>query len=163
VAPCRRRAFPDRSCRMDTHELIETASRFVRPYPRGRRGRLRLTDFEPGDTAGFDSDDKPLAREWLARPASCARGAPGQALRQDRWAGASSSSSDACRRQGQRDQARHVGHQPAGCQVFSFKPDERGARPRLPLALHAGAAGRGRIGIFNRSSRRRIDDACILE
>ena len=50
---------------------------------------------------------------------------------------------------------KHVmsGVNPQGCQVYSFKaPSAGGARPRLPVALHASCLPeRGRIGIFNRS------------
>ena len=59
---------------------------------------------------------------------------------------------DGRRREGQRDQARDDGRQPAG-RSGGLVQDAilGGARPRLPLAHRGGLPERGRIGIFNRS------------
>jgi len=140
-------------------------SRFVRPYRVADGAGFRLTDFEPGDTAGFDSDEQ-APRAGVARAAASMRSrssrtssTPGPLGRAPHLPG------DGCRRQGQRDQARHVGHQPAGMPGLLLQgPDERGARPRLPLALHAALPERGRIGIFNRSySRMHASSMRLLE
>ena len=59
---------------------------------------------------------------------------------------------DGRRRQGQHDQARHVGREPPGLPGLQLQASlRRGARSQLPLAIHPGLPERGRIGIFNRS------------
>jgi PPK2 family polyphosphate:nucleotide phosphotransferase len=137
---------------MDTHELIETASRFVRPYRVADGAGFRLTDFEPGDTAGFDSDDKPLAREWLARGVDALTELQDKLYAQDRWAVLLIfQAMDAA---GKDSAIKHVmsGINPQGCQVFSFKaPTSEELDHDFLWRCMRALPERGRIGIFNRS------------
>ncbi len=68
--------------------------------------------------------------------------AAGQALRPGPLGGAADLPGDGRRRQGRRDQARDVGRQPAGVPGLLLQgADQRGARPRLALALLEVPAG----------------------
>ena len=123
-------------------ELLRKARRFEREYRVTNGDRFRLKDFDPRDTLDFDDEDKPRSKEALAAGVQRARRPAGPALRAGP-AGACSLIFQAMDAAGKDGAIKHVmsGVNPQGCQVHSFKaPTQRGPRPRLPLAVHEGAA-----------------------
>jgi PPK2 family polyphosphate:nucleotide phosphotransferase len=137
---------------MDTRELIETASRFVTPYRVVDGAGFRLKDFDPGDTAGFGSADKPLAAEWLAHGVDALAELQDKLYAQDRWAVLLIfQAMDAA---GKDSAIKHVmsGVNPQGCQVYSFKaPTSEELDHDFLWRCMRALPERGRIGIFNRS------------
>ena len=55
---------------MRTGEVIKRARKLARPYCVSDGGRFRLKHVNPNDTQGLKSEDKPRAKEALARKRS---------------------------------------------------------------------------------------------
>ncbi len=136
----------------EKRERRKRIGKLVDPYRVTRGKKFRLKDFDPGDTGGFGSDQKPMARELLEE------GLQGLAEEQDKLYAQDRHSLlllfQAMDAAGKDSTIGHVmsGVNPQGCQVFSFK------QPSLEELDHdylwrcqKCLPERGRIGIFNRS------------
>jgi PPK2 family polyphosphate:nucleotide phosphotransferase len=137
---------------MDRAELIDRARQFIAPYRVEDGARFRLADHDPDDTAGLESDQKPLAREWLARGVEALAALQDKLYAQDRWAVLCVfQAMDAAGKDGA---IKHVmsGVNPQGCQVYSFKkPTSEDLDHDFLWRCLRALPERGRIGIFNRS------------
>jgi len=136
----------------EKRERRKRIGKLVDPYRVTRGKKFRLKDFDPGDTGGFGSDQKPMARELLEE------GLMGLAEEQEKLYAQDRHSLlllfQAMDAAGKDSTIGHVmsGVNPQGCQVFSFK------QPSLEELDHdylwrcqKCLPERGRIGIFNRS------------
>jgi PPK2 family polyphosphate:nucleotide phosphotransferase len=136
----------------EKREILKRIDGFVAPYRITRGKKFRLKDIDPGDTHGLGSEQKPMAREMLAK------GVQWLAEEQDKFYADDRHSMllvfQAMDAAGKDGTIRHVmsGVNPQGCQVFSFK------QPSLEELDHdflwryqRCLPERGRIGIFNRS------------
>jgi len=114
--------------------------------------RFRLSDFDPGDTHGFGSEDKFEAKEILQRSVAWLAEQQDILYAQDRWALLIIfQAMDAAGKDGT---IKHVmsGVNPQGCQVTSFKQPSSEELDHDYLWRHMQhLPERGRIGIFNRS------------
>ena len=128
------------------------SDKLVDPYRVTRGKKFRLKDFDPGDTGGLGSDQKPMARELLEKGIQWLAEEQDKLYAQDRHSLLLLfQAMDAA---GKDSTIGHVmsGVNPQGCQVFSFK------QPSLEELDHdylwrcqKCLPERGRIGIFNRS------------
>ena len=125
-----------------TKTLIKRSMEIAKSFRVTDGGSFRLKDVDPGDTLRFDVRGQ-AARQGSARDGHrCARRAPGHALCAGPLGGAAHLSGHGRRRQGRRDQARHVRRQPPGLPGLLLQGAlQRGPRSRLSLALHEVAAG----------------------
>jgi PPK2 family polyphosphate:nucleotide phosphotransferase len=136
----------------ETREMRERIAKLVDPYRVTRGKKFRLKDFDPGDTGGLGSDQKPMARELLEKGIQWLAEEQEKLYAQDRHSLLLLlQAMDAA---GKDSTIGHVmsGVNPQGCQVFSFK------QPSLEELDHdylwrcqKCLPERGRIGIFNRS------------
>jgi PPK2 family polyphosphate:nucleotide phosphotransferase len=133
-------------------EWLRRIDRFVSPYRVAKGKKFRLKDFDPGDTHGFGSEEKPRARELLAK------GVQWLAEEQDKFYASDRHSMllvfQAMDAAGKDGTIRHVmsGVNPQGCQVFSFKqPSAEELDHDYLWRYQKCLPERGRIGIFNRS------------
>jgi PPK2 family polyphosphate:nucleotide phosphotransferase len=137
---------------MDTSELVEQARQLVKAYRINDGAGFRLKDIKPDDTAGFDDDHKPAAREWLARGVEALSELQDRLYAQDRWSVLLIfQAMDAAGKDGV---IKHVmsGVNPQGCQVFSFRaPTSEELDHDYLWRCMRCLPERGRIGIFNRS------------
>ncbi len=137
---------------MNLSELAEKCRRFSKPYRVTDGDSFRLNDIDPGDTGGFDSDDRDDAKEALAI------GVEALAEYQERLY------ADDCHgvllifqamdAAGKDSAIKNVmsGVNPTGCQVYSFKaPSEEERDHDFLWRCVKRLPERGRIGIFNRS------------
>ena len=136
----------------EKREMRKRIDRLVDPYRVTRGKKFRLKDFDPGDTGGFGSDQKPLAREQLEK------GIPWLAEEQNKLYAQDRHSLlllfQAMDAAGKDSTIRHVmsGVNPQGCQVFSFKqPSPEELDHDFLWRCQKCLPERGRIGIFNRS------------
>lgn len=137
---------------MQTKQIIKTARKLSAPYRVDRGKGFALKHFDPDDTGGLKSEDKPRAKDALATGISALADLQDKLYAQDRWAMLLIfQAMDAAGKDGA---IKHVmsGVNPQGCQVYAFKapsPEELDhdflwrTTNRLPE--------RGRIGVFNRS------------
>ncbi len=123
----------------------------ARKYRIDNPDRFRITDIDPGDTAGLaiDKDDaKDLLQESIRKLADYQE----MLYAQDRWAVlAIFQAMDAAGKDGA---IKHVmsGINPQGCQVYSFKaPTSHELDHDFMWRTTIATPERGRIGIFNRS------------
>jgi PPK2 family polyphosphate:nucleotide phosphotransferase len=135
-----------------SREALNRIDRLVSPYRVTKGKKFRLKDIDPGDTAGHGSEEKPRARELLAR------GVQWLAEEQDKFYADDRHSMllvfQAMDAAGKDGTIRHVmsGVNPAGCQVFSFKqPSMEELDHDFMWRYQKCLPERGRIGIFNRS------------
>jgi len=133
-------------------KMMRRLSKLVDPYRVTRGKKFRLEDFDPGDTGGLGSDQKPMARELLER------GIRWLAEEQDKLYAQDSHSLlllfQAMDAAGKDGTIGHVmsGVNPQGCQVFSFKqPSMEELDHDFLWRCQKCLPERGRIGIFNRS------------
>jgi PPK2 family polyphosphate:nucleotide phosphotransferase len=114
--------------------------------------RFRLSDFDPGDTHGLDSEDKFEAKEILQRSITWLAEQQDILYAQDRWGLLIIfQAMDAA---GKDSTIKHVmsGVNPQGCQVTAFKQPSAEELDHDYLWRHMRhLPERGRIGIFNRS------------
>ena len=133
-------------------EILKKIEQLVGSYRITKGKGFRLKDIDPGDTGSLGSEQKPGAKEMLAR------GVQWLAEEQDKFYADDRHSMllvfQAMDAAGKDGTIRHVmsGVNPQGCQVFSFK------QPSLEELDHdflwrcqKCLPERGRIGIFNRS------------
>jgi PPK2 family polyphosphate:nucleotide phosphotransferase len=135
-----------------SRETLNRIDRLVSPYRVTKGKRFRLKDIDPGDTAGHGSEEKPRARDLLARGVQWLAEEQDKFYADDRHAMLLVfQAMDAAGKDGT---IRHVmsGVNPAGCQVFSFKqPSMEELDHDFMWRYQKCLPERGRIGIFNRS------------
>src|SRR5262249_25516578 len=106
---------------MKLNQIIERSHDFARHFRVTKGARFRLKDFDPADTLGLTSEDKPRAKEALASGIQALADLQDKLYAQDRWAVLLIfQAMDAAGKDGA---IKHVmsGINPQGCQVFSFK------------------------------------------
>ena len=137
---------------MKTEEIIKGARRFADPFRVTNGCGFRLTDVDPADTLGLNSEHKPRAGEALALGVRALSELQEKLYAQDRWAVLLIfQAMDAA---GKDTAIKHVmsGVNPAGCQVYSFKaPSSEDLDHDYLWRCVKCLPERGRIGIFNRS------------
>lgn len=137
---------------MKTGKIIRKASEFAEPFRVNNGKKFRLKDFDPGDTQGFDSEDKPRAKEALAIGVQALAELQDKLYAQDNWAILLIfQAMDAAGKDGA---IKHVmsGVNPQGCQVYSFKsPSAEDLEHDYLWRCMKCLPNRGNIGIFNRS------------
>jgi PPK2 family polyphosphate:nucleotide phosphotransferase len=137
---------------MTTKTLIKRARKFANPFLVTNGKKFRLKDYDPGDTLGFDAEDKPRAKEALALGVQVLADLQDRLYAQDRWGVLLVfQAMDAAGKDGA---IKHVmsGVNPQGCQVFSFKsPSSEDLDHDFLWRCMRALPERGRIGIFNRS------------
>ena len=133
-------------------EMRKRIGELVDPYRVTRGKKFRLKDFDPGDTGGLGSDQKPVARELLEKGVQWLAEEQDKLYAQDRHSLLLVfQAMDAA---GKDSTIRHVmsGVNPQGCQVFSFKqPSGEELEHDYLWRCQKCLPERGRIGIFNRS------------
>ncbi len=137
---------------MPRKEIIAPVREFIDPYRVTKGKNFRLRDFDPGATGGLGSEDKPGAKEMLAKGVQWLAEEQDKLYAQDRWSVLLVfQAMDAAGKDGT---IKHVmsGINPQGCQVYSFKQPsaEELDHDFLWRAMRC-LPERGRIGIFNRS------------
>src|SRR5881409_1964245 len=138
---------------MKTKEIIKRAREFAEPF-RIRKGRdFRLKDVDPDDTLEFTKEeDKPRAKEALAKGVELLAELQDKLYAQDKWAVLLVfQAMDAAGKDGA---IKHVmsGVNPQGCQVYSFKaPTSEDLDHDYLWRCMKCLPNRGHIGIFNRS------------
>jgi PPK2 family polyphosphate:nucleotide phosphotransferase len=137
---------------MDQKQIPEFARRLSIPWKVSGPKGFRLKDFDPGDTGGLESADKPKAQEGLRAGVEALASHQDRLYAQDKWAVLLIfQAMDAAGKDGA---IKHVmsGINPQGCQVFSFKaPSSEELDHDFLWRCQKCLPERGRIGIFNRS------------
>ncbi|MEN9283765.1 MAG: hypothetical protein RLZZ179_1258 [Verrucomicrobiota bacterium] len=137
---------------MDQKQIPELARRLSIPWKVSGPKGFRLKDFDPGDTGGLESADKPKAQEGLRAGIEALASHQDRLYAQDKWAVLLIfQAMDAAGKDGA---IKHVmsGINPQGCQVFSFKaPSSEELDHDFLWRCQKCLPERGRIGIFNRS------------
>ncbi len=137
---------------MHRKELIQRAREVSRPFRVETGEGFRLKQVDPGDTLEFTAEDKPRAKEALARGVELLAEFQDLLYAQDRWALLLIfQAMDAAGKDGT---IKHVmsGVNPQGCQVTAFKaPSSVDLDHDYLWRSNRALPERGRIGIFNRS------------
>ena len=137
---------------MKTKQLIKKAGELAQPFRVTDGGKFRLKDFDPGDTLGLKSEDKPRAKEALAMGVEALAKLQDKLYAQDKYALLLIfQAMDAAGKDGA---IKHVmsGVNPQGCQVESFKaPSVEDLDHDYLWRCMKVLPNRGHIGIFNRS------------
>ncbi len=137
---------------MKQRDVVRKARQLSAPFRVDSGKKFRLAKFDPGDTLGFDSEDKPRARAALAMGVDALAELQDKLYAQDRWGVLLIfQAMDAAGKDGA---IKHVmsGVNPQGCQVFSFKaPSSEDLDHDFLWRCTKCLPERGRIGIFNRS------------
>jgi PPK2 family polyphosphate:nucleotide phosphotransferase len=136
----------------EKRERRKRIGKLVDPYRVTRGKKFRLKEFDPGDTGGLGSDQKPMAGELLEKGIQWLAEEQEKLYAQDRHSLLLLfQAMDAAGKDGT---IRHVmsGVNPQGCQVFSFKqPSMEELDHDYLWRCQKCLPERGRIGIFNRS------------
>ena len=137
---------------MITRKLIKKAHSLAEPFRVNRGEKFRLKDFDPGDTLGLTSADKPRAKEALAIGIQALAELQDKLYAQDHWGVLLIfQAMDAAGKDGV---IKHVmsGVNPQGCEVNSFKaPSAEDLDHDYLWRCMKVLPNRGHIGIFNRS------------
>ena len=137
---------------MKHKELIKKARKISRPFRITDGEKFRLKDFDPRDTLGLNSEDKPRAKEALALGVQMLAALQDKLYAQDKWGVLLIfQAMDAAGKDGA---IKHVmsGINPQGCEVYSFKaPTSEDLDHDYMWRCLRCLPERGRIGIFNRS------------
>ena len=137
---------------MKTKGIIKRSREFAEPFRVDNGKKFRLKDFDPNDTLGYKSEDKPRAKEGLAMGVKALAELQDKLYAQDKWALLLIfQAMDAAGKDGA---IKHVmsGVNPQGCQVFSFKaPSAEDLDHDYLWRCMKVLPNRGHIGIFNRS------------
>jgi len=137
---------------MKTKNVIKESRNLSKPYRVTNGKRFRLKDWDPGDTMGLQSEDKPRAKEALQNGVLALAELQDMLYAQDKWAVlVIFQAMDAAGKDGA---IKHVmsGVNPQGCQVFSFKAPSAEELDHDYLWRYMKCLpNRGHIGIFNRS------------
>ncbi len=137
---------------MITRKLIKQAHALAEPFLVNRGEKFRLKDFDPGDTLGRTSTDKPRAKEALVIGIQALAELQDKLYAQDHWGVLLIfQAMDAAGKDGV---IKHVmsGVNPQGCEVNSFKaPSAEDLDHDYLWRCMKVLPNRGHIGIFNRS------------
>jgi len=137
---------------MDIKKIVRNSHEISSPYRIADRKGFKLKRFDPADTGGLKSEDKPRAREALATGIEALAGLQDRLYAQDRWSVLLIfQAMDAAGKDGA---IKHVmsGVNPQGCQVYSFKaPSPEELDHDFLWRTSKSLPERGRIGVFNRS------------
>jgi PPK2 family polyphosphate:nucleotide phosphotransferase len=137
---------------MKTKKIVKRARDVARHFLVDEGRKFRLKDFDPGETLGYKSEDKPRAKEALALGVEALAELQDKLYAQDKWALLLIfQAMDAAGKDGA---IKHVmsGVNPQGCQVFSFKaPSAEDLDHDYLWRCMKVLPNRGHIGIFNRS------------
>ena len=137
---------------MKTKEIIKRAGKIAKPFRVTNGEKFRLKDIDPGDTLQFKAEDKPRAKEALAKGIEALAELQEKLYADDKWALLLIfQAMDAAGKDGA---IKHVmsGVNPQGCQVFSFKtPSAEELDHDYLWRCMKVLPNRGHIGIFNRS------------
>jgi PPK2 family polyphosphate:nucleotide phosphotransferase len=137
---------------MKMKTILRKTRKFAAPFRVTDGDRFRLKDFDPKNTLGFKSEDKPRAREALANGVEALARLQDLLYAQDQWAVLLIfQAMDAAGKDGA---IKHVmsGVNPQGCQVSSFKsPSAEDLDHDYLWRCLKVLPNRGHIGIFNRS------------
>jgi PPK2 family polyphosphate:nucleotide phosphotransferase len=137
---------------MNMKRIVKKCREISMPYRIDDGKVFKLKRFDPGDTAGLKSEDKPRAKEALATGIEALAELQDRLYAQDRWAVLLIfQAMDAAGKDGA---IKHVmsGVNPQGCQVFSFKaPSAEDLDHDFLWRTNKCIPERGRIGVFNRS------------
>jgi PPK2 family polyphosphate:nucleotide phosphotransferase len=137
---------------MKMKEVIQKARRFSKPFRITDGSNFKLRKFDPCETLGLSSEDKPRAKEALESGVQALAELQDILYAQDNWAVLLIfQAMDAAGKDGA---IKHVmsGVNPQGCQVFSFKaPSSEDLDHDFLWRCMKCLPNRGNIGIFNRS------------
>jgi PPK2 family polyphosphate:nucleotide phosphotransferase len=137
---------------MKSTGIAKKTSRLTTPFCVTNGARFRLKDYDPGETLGLKSEDKPRAKEALAMGIRLLAELQDKLYAQDRWSLLLIfQAMDAAGKDGA---VKHVmsGINPQGCQVYSFKsPSAEELDHDYLWRCMKRLPNRGNIGIFNRS------------
>jgi PPK2 family polyphosphate:nucleotide phosphotransferase len=137
---------------MKTKELIKKAGKIASQFRVTNGDKFRLKDFDPGETLGYGSEDKPRAKEVLALGVQALAELQDRLYAYDKWGLLLIfQAMDAAGKDGA---IKHVmsGVNPQGCQVYSFKsPSAEDLDHDYLWRCMKCLPNRGHIGIFNRS------------
>jgi PPK2 family polyphosphate:nucleotide phosphotransferase len=137
---------------MKTKKVINEAHKFAKPFRITNGEKFTLKDFDPGDTLGLKSEDRPRAKEALEIGIRALAELQDMLYAQDKWGLLLIfQAMDAAGKDGA---IKHVmsGVNPQGCQVFSFKaPSAEDLDHDYLWRCVKCLPNRGHIGIFNRS------------
>jgi PPK2 family polyphosphate:nucleotide phosphotransferase len=133
-------------------QFIKQAHKIAAPFRVTDGDKFRLDDFDPGDTLGYDDEDKPKAKEALMLGVEALSKLQDKLYAEDKWALLLVfQAMDAAGKDGA---IKHVmsGVNPQGCQVYSFKaPSAEELDHDYLWRCQRCLPNRGHIGIFNRS------------
>jgi len=133
-------------------QVLARIDQFIDPYRVVSGKGFRLKNMDPADTRGLGSENKPQARELLAKGVQWLAEEQDKLYAQNRWSVLLLfQAMDAAGKDGT---IKHVmsGVNPQGCQVFSFKqPSSEDLDHDYLWRYMKCVPERGRIGIFNRS------------
>jgi PPK2 family polyphosphate:nucleotide phosphotransferase len=137
---------------MKKKDFLKGSKKFAKPFQITDGKEFRLKHFDPGDTLGLKSEDKPKAKEALKWGIELLTEMQDKLYAQDQWSVLLIfQAMDAA---GKDSAIKHVmsGINPQGCQVFSFKaPTSEELDHDYMWRCMKRLPERGRIGIFNRS------------
>jgi PPK2 family polyphosphate:nucleotide phosphotransferase len=137
---------------MKTKEVIEKARKFSKPFRITDGKNFKLRKFDPGETQGLKSEDKPRAKEALEMGVQVRCELQDMLYAQDNWGALLIfQAMDAAGKDGA---IKHVmsGINPQGCKVYSFKaPSSEDLDHDYLWRCMKCLPNRGEIGIFNRS------------
>ena len=133
-------------------QVLARIDQFIDPYRVVSGKGFRLKNMDPADTRGLGSENKPQAKELLAKGVQWLAEEQYKLYAQNRWSVLLLfQAMDAAGKDGT---IKHVmsGVNPQGCQVFSFKqPSSEDLDHDYLWRYMKCVPERGRIGIFNRS------------
>jgi PPK2 family polyphosphate:nucleotide phosphotransferase len=137
---------------MKTKQVIKRSAAFAKPFRVSSGKKFRLKDYDPGDTGGLGSEDKPRAKEALRNGVQVLAELQDMLYAQRNWSLLLVfQAMDAAGKDGA---IKHVmsGVNPQGCQVYSFKgPSAEDLDHDYLWRCVKCLPNRGNIGIFNRS------------
>jgi PPK2 family polyphosphate:nucleotide phosphotransferase len=137
---------------MDLKRILKKAHQLSAPYRVEDGKKFKLKRFDPADTGGLSSEDKPRAKDALADGIQALAELQDRLYAQDRWSVLLIfQAMDAAGKDGA---IKHVmsGANPQGCQVYSFKaPSVEELDHDFLWRTTKCLPERGRIGVFNRS------------
>jgi len=133
-------------------DVIARSRAFAKPFQVTNGKGFRLKKYDPGETLGLTSEDKPRAKEALQNGVEALAQLQDMLYAQDHWAALLIfQAMDAAGKDGA---IKHVmsGVNPQGCQVYSFKaPSTEDLDHDYLWRCMKCLPNRGNIGIFNRS------------
>jgi PPK2 family polyphosphate:nucleotide phosphotransferase len=137
---------------MKSKQVIKRSAAFSKPYRVTDGKKFKLKDYDPGDTGGLQSEDKPRAKEVLQTGVQVLAELQDMLYAQRNWSLLLVfQAMDAAGKDGA---IKHVmsGVNPQGCQVYSFKgPSAEDLDHDYLWRCVKCLPNRGNIGIFNRS------------